>query len=625
MVSLWLTDSTIHALENGLRRATSRIVAEETKRIAFRRRMKVGCENGLCGIGGQWRDACGESSRIVARTRVRAQDACVQFSSDGNALRSCRGEEDEEAERDCIERIRAAIGVDESFYGTAFWISGTQTLLAMEGKWQLNWRNDDGRFWEQFDGVEMTLECGFDGEGQNSWAVGAAGIRSTLELDDREVCLLGAWIRTGYWVTEAARTQIHVRLVQGDVAGVAMASWGEITLSVQLRDCKVVAYVVVDATTMYPLRASMKAFGGWNKWQYSDWKPVVAGQGYLFPFSCTYTQASGNEEVYSVVEICSVESIDEVVTRESPFSSHFLSNLLIVPRPRGQNNHPHVDFDSSCPPDVQMLRTDSGHYLVQPLVNGKTVGYFIVDTGASGLIISPQKARELNLTTFGEIHITGVNGVVKSQYCRANTFQLGPLRITNPMFLEIPVSGIVRGDPLVVGMCGFDMFAQCIVEMAHDEGRLSLFDPALYSISCSKSLQWHTLRFLENIPHVSATFNGHDALFLIDTGAGGVDVIFHKRAVEEFGLLKLVQVETYAELMGINASGKGVEVILGTLNQLAVAGKPFKQTTTMLARENVGNLDTSEYVAGLLCGDLLTKCRVVFNYAQRQLAITTQT
>lgn len=61
---------------------------------------------------------------------------------------------------------------------------------------------------------------------------------------------------------------------------------------------------------------------------------------------------------------------------------------------------------------------------------------------------------------------------------------------------------------------------------------------------------------------MSATFNGHDALFLIDTGAGGVDVIFHKRAVEEFGLLKLVQVETYAELMGINASGKGVEVIL---------------------------------------------------------------
>lgn len=129
MVSLWLTDSTIHALENGLRRATSRIVAEETKRIAFRRRMKVGCENGLCGIGGQWRDACGESSRIVARTRVRAQDACVQFSSDGNALRSCRGEEDEEAERDCIERIRAAIGVDESFYGTAFWISGGDKLV----------------------------------------------------------------------------------------------------------------------------------------------------------------------------------------------------------------------------------------------------------------------------------------------------------------------------------------------------------------------------------------------------------------------------------------------------------------------------------------------------------------
>jgi len=42
----------------------------------------------------------------------------------------------------------------------------------------------------------------------------------------------------------------------------------------------------------------------------------------------------------------------------------------------------------------------------------------------------------------------------------------------------------------------------------------------------------------------------------------------------------------------------------------------------MLAKENAGNLDTSEYVAGLLCGDLLSKCRVVFEYAQRRFAIT---
>ena len=72
---------------------------------------------------------------------------------------------------------------------------------------------------------------------------------------------------------------------------------------------------------------------------------------------------------------------------------------------------------------------------------------------------------------------------------------------------------------------------------------------------------FQTLRLMESVPYVSATFNGHTAQFLFDTGAGGVDVIFHGRAVDEFGLLSCIHSETYAELMGINASGKGLEVL----------------------------------------------------------------
>ncbi len=44
------------------------------------------------------------------------------------------------------------------------------------------------------------------------------------------------------------------------------------------------------------------------------------------------------------------------------------------------------------------------------------------------------------------------------------------------------------------------------------------------------------------------------------------------------------------------------------------------QVKAMLASENAGNLDTSEYVAGLLCGDLLTRAKVVFDYEQRRFA-----
>jgi hypothetical protein len=59
------------------------------------------------------------------------------------------------------------------------------------------------------------------------------------------------------------------------------------------------------------------------------------------------------------------------------------------------------------------------------------------------------------------------------------------------------------------------------------------------------------MRMLENVPHVSATFNGHSALFLLDTGAGGVDVIFHGRAVEPVGS---------ARVKGISSSSGGIQV-----------------------------------------------------------------
>lgn len=35
---------------------------------------------------------------------------------------------------------------------------------------------------------------------------------------------------------------------------------------------------------------------------------------------------------------------------------------------------------------------------------------------------------------------------------------------------------------------------------------------------------------------------------------------------------------------------------------------------------DTGELDTSEYTAGLLCGDLLTRAKVVFDYEQRRFA-----
>lgn len=41
-----------------------------------------------------------------------------------------------------------------------------------------------------------------------------------------------------------------------------------------------------------------------------------------------------------------------------------------------------TSFDPSLPPEVKAWRSGSGHTVVEPLVNGRSVGYFMLDTGA---------------------------------------------------------------------------------------------------------------------------------------------------------------------------------------------------------------------------------------------------
>ena len=81
---------------------------------------------------------------------------------------------------------------------------------------------------------------------------------------------------------------------------------------------------------------------------------MQAGQRHLFPFSSVLTQASENKEVYLVRE-CSVKSCKDAVKTSSellPSFSYSLPILPVVPRP--QVNHPHVDFDPTCSPSVQV-------------------------------------------------------------------------------------------------------------------------------------------------------------------------------------------------------------------------------------------------------------------------------
>ncbi|MCO5576886.1 hypothetical protein L7F22_030707 [Adiantum nelumboides] len=253
--------------------------------------------------------------------------------------------------------------------------------------------------------------------------------------------------------------------------------------------------------------------------------------------------------------------------------------------------------------DGAMIRVRSGIHLVRPLIDGKDMGFFIVDTGASFLVISAKK--------------------FKSQFRRCKSLELGPLKIDFPVFVEAPSDNVVKGvtEP-VSGILGYDIFCRAIVEMSSSEGKLSFYDPLLYRpLNCE--VNWEVLHMLDNTPHALARFMEQSALLMLDTGAGGIDVIFHKRAIEEFNLLPSLDWRGQVEISGVgDGNGKGgIKVQHGILNQVEVARQQFLNVKTLYFNGEEQALDISIYTSGILCGEIIMSQLVIFDYSNKRFAL----
>lgn len=71
---------------------------------------------------------------------------------------------------------------------------------------------------------------------------------------------------------------------------------------------------------------------------------------------------------------------------------------------------------------------------------------------------------------------------------------------------------------------------------------LTLHDPSTYKLAPKLDPRWQPLVMVANLPHVEVLLTVKEGdepvqcMFMLDSGAGGVDAMFHARAVRELGL-----------------------------------------------------------------------------------------
>lgn len=91
---------------------------------------------------------------------------------------------------------------------------------------------------------------------------------------------------------------------------------------------------------------------------------------------------------------------------------------------------------------------------MQPLLDGRPVGYFIFDTGASGFVLDPAVAEALGLEAFGELQVTSMVGKVASRFrCGTMVLPQGACHAARPSCLLPPV-GRQAGVSLVPERAG---------------------------------------------------------------------------------------------------------------------------------------------------------------------------
>ena len=270
-------------------------------------------------------------------------------------------------------------------------------------------------------------------------------------------------------------------------------------------------------------------------------------------------------------------------------------------------------IDPDRPSEVELRWDGQGSLLVRPTINEIDVGWFVLDTGATGMLISGEAARKVGLLPLGTTRLQ--DGSTTTVFL-GESFELGPLTLNGTKYagVEIPHSRTVFGTK-AAGICGFDLLAETVFELDAGGNAIRIYDPRTYELP--EGAVWQELALHVSLPHTWCEFEGgHGGLFVLDAGYGD-SVAFFDNAVEEFDLLE----DRKTRGRWILNFGASTEVREGPLEWFQLGQKRIDHIerahfATQPVRIYLGPDD----VLGLVGLKLLSRFRVVFDYSSDRVA-----
>ena len=259
------------------------------------------------------------------------------------------------------------------------------------------------------------------------------------------------------------------------------------------------------------------------------------------------------------------------------------------------------------------VRIVDGAVIVRVMINGRGLD-FMLDSGASEIVIDHEVSKALGLHTFGK-SVATVAGPFEQSKAVIPDLAIGPLHMRNIVVSSLPFTQDVEQGTKVVGLLGFDFISDNVVKVDYDHQVIELTPGDAFVAPPDASYVDANLD--AGVPMVPASVNGAlGSHFVIDTGATGGMVIFsgfaaaHPTQVTDMGEGKIINRYLY----GITASGVGGQIPMSAIQIKEFEFGPvhFEGFLGMLTRaKSTFELEDTD---GLIGYDILRSFDIYFDY-----------
>ena len=481
---------------------------------------------------------------------------------------------------DVVANVRHAISIESAQKPWNETILRGETVFnGVPGKYVLQFQ-PGGAFYQSITGP---LGQTFGSDGKSFWLVDRTGASRHLSFEDVDRVQAVVLLLTNRWLDPNAHVNATLERPK--------ASQTNYRIHFKPRDTGLDEWVTVDPKTWLPISAEFEIASSKTTVVLSDWQE--AGSAKL-PCLAKIT----NEGLTDTIQVNKLASSDN-------------PNQAIYLEPQGNPNDHQYDFSISSA--VETKRAESGHVLVHPKLNGKDVGWFILDSGAESMVIDPSVADSLHLPKVGKEAVVGVGGSVQEPFRTADLFTLGPATMKGITFIEIDLHQLSEIFKVKIsGIVGFDFFRRYIVRLDLSKPSVLVDDVDSFRLP---SGNWTKMLFSSGNPAVQATFEGdHQAWFRLDTGANG-SVTFHSPTVESLHLLENRDTSS-ANMAGV---GGVTDARVGKLSWFELGGKRFEKVEATFSLAKTGAF-ADRYLAGNIGQDLMEPFTVVFDFGGSRVA-----